>query len=174
MVRKNIQKEEVPREEERGFVEGIELVTQRQDWSFQQYLASRDLSASQPNISDLSTLCLPGSEWRGGAVKECRCQCFCLLVVGPAPWQTTRSDQGVSWQAYAPVLRSSDIGPEPLPSGALDSDSLLSAAQFGVMWGQTPSIVAGSSAGWTACSSCCSPDFKPCLCRQRAKFDVHC
>lgn len=54
MVRKNIQKEEVPREEERGFVEGIELITQRQNWSLQQYLASRDLSASQPNISDLS------------------------------------------------------------------------------------------------------------------------
>lgn len=54
MIRKNIQKEEVPREEERDFVEGIELVTQRQDWSFQHYLASRDLSASQPNISDLS------------------------------------------------------------------------------------------------------------------------
>lgn len=54
MVRKNIQKEEVPREQERGFVEGIELVTQRQDWSFQHYLPSRDLSASQPNISDRS------------------------------------------------------------------------------------------------------------------------
>lgn len=72
MVRKNIQKEEVPREQERGFVEGIELVTQRQDWSFQHYLPSRDLSASQPNISDRSiwelslSACLAVNGGRGG------------------------------------------------------------------------------------------------------------
>lgn len=72
MVRKNIQKEEVPGEQERGFVEGIELVTQRQDWSFQHYLPSRDLSASQPNISDRSiwelslSACLAVNGGRGG------------------------------------------------------------------------------------------------------------